>query len=90
MVLEAEGKYEEALAELQKEHVATARDSGLIIVYQSLHRMKDAESAFTRLESERGDGDYVGVAAAYTAFGKYDQAFESLERAREHRDPDLC
>jgi TolB-like protein/Tfp pilus assembly protein PilF len=89
-VLAAEGKYDAALAELQKEHIAIARDSGLVVVYQSLHRTRDAESAFARLESERGHGDYMGVAAAYTAFGKYDQAFESLERARENRDPDLC
>jgi tetratricopeptide (TPR) repeat protein len=58
-------------------------------VYQSQHRTKDAESALAKFESEAGR-DYMGLAAAYTAFDKYDQAFDSLERARERRDPGLC
>jgi len=90
MPMVIEGRYEAALAELQKESLATARDLGLVVVYQAVHRTKDAEVAFERFMTERGGADLTEVAAAYTAFGKYDQAFEWLERARQDQDPDLC
>jgi TolB-like protein len=89
MVLLTEGNAQAAQAEIQKEAVLEARDVGLVIVYQALHRPKDAEAAFARLEAENKGRWPLGFAFAYAARGQRDQAFEWLERAYATKDVSL-
>jgi TolB-like protein len=89
MVLLAEGNAEAALAEIQKEAVLEAREAGLVVVYGTLHRSKDAESAFARLEVETRGHWPLGFAFAYAARGQRDRALESLERAYATKDSAL-
>ncbi|MBS0367474.1 MAG: tetratricopeptide repeat protein [Proteobacteria bacterium] len=86
--LVAQGKSDAALAELQKEGVTVARDTGVVIAYQALQRRKDAMMA---LEQLRKDADpwFYGLAVASAAVGKTDEAFSWLEKSVQAKESDL-
>jgi len=64
MALWAEGNAGAALDELQKEPDASGRNGGLVVIYQTLHRLKDAETAFARLQAESSERWPFGLAFA--------------------------
>jgi TolB-like protein len=89
MALWAGGNASAALDELQKEPDASGRNGGLVVIYQTLHRLKDAETAFTRLQAESSERWPFGLAFACTVRGRIDQAFVWLEKAYAGKDPSL-
>ena len=83
----AEGKSDAALAEMRKETVPAARDSGLVVVYCTLKRKKDAEAALAHLAADSRWP--MGLAYAYAALARNDQAFAFLDEAYDQRDSSL-
>jgi hypothetical protein len=63
-----------------------AQTAGLAVVYQALHRTRDADVALKRLEAEHA-GDMAMYIAEVCAFrGQKAQAFTWLERAYVQKD----
>jgi tetratricopeptide (TPR) repeat protein len=60
VILLMEGRPQDALSEIQKETPVGGRAAGLVLVYQALHRNKEADTELTRLES-RACGRYGDV-----------------------------
>jgi len=89
MALLTEGNAEAALAEMQKESDRDGRNGGLVVVYQALHRPRDAEEAFTRLKGEGAGRWPFGLSFASAVLGQTDQAFAWLGKAYAGRDPSL-
>jgi tetratricopeptide (TPR) repeat protein len=89
IVLLTAGKAEAALAELQKETAAGLQQAGLAVVYQALHRTKEAEAAIARLRADHGDDQAMAIAEAYAYGGQKDQAFAWLEKAYAQKDINL-
>jgi TolB-like protein len=89
MALWAGGNAGAALDELQNEPDASGRNGGLVVIYQTLHRLKDAETAFARLQAESSERWPFGLAFACSARGQTDQAFVWLEKAYAAKDPSL-
>ncbi len=88
IVLLAAGKPEPALAELQQE-VGGIQQAGLAVVYQALHRTKDADAALARLKADDGGDLAMEIAEAYAYGGQRDEAFAWLEKAFAQRDFNL-
>jgi adenylate cyclase len=86
ILLLTEGKAEAALAEMQKVAVAGAQAAGLAVVYQALHRTKDADAALARLEAQNAGDLALLIAEAYAFRGQKDSAFRWLERAYVQKD----
>jgi hypothetical protein len=66
------------------------KDSGLALIYQSLHRSKDADAVLARLEARSPGEDWpMGIARVYAYRGRKDEAFKWLERTYLEKDVDL-
>jgi TolB-like protein len=89
VVLLMEGKTEESLAEMQKETRAGGQVAGLAVVYQALHRRREADAALARLEAESAEDMAMEIAEAYAFRGQKDRAFEWLDRAYAQKDENL-
>jgi TolB-like protein/DNA-binding winged helix-turn-helix (wHTH) protein len=85
----AQGRPQEALAEMEKEGSGLFHDLGAALVYHALGRRQESDAALARMISQHsGDGAYQ-IAQVYGYRGKEDQAFEWLNRAYRQHDPGL-
>jgi TolB-like protein/DNA-binding winged helix-turn-helix (wHTH) protein len=85
----AQGRLQEALAEMDKEPEDIFRDLGRALAYHALGQSQESDSALAKLISEhQGDAAYQ-IAQAYGYRGEVDQAFAWLNRAYKQSDPGL-
>ena len=89
VVLLTERRADAALAEMQKETLEGMQLAGLAVVYQSLHRSKDADAALARLEAGYAGDMALEIAEAYAFRGRKDQAFAWLDKAYAQKDINL-
>jgi tetratricopeptide (TPR) repeat protein len=88
-ILIAEGKPQQALAEIEKEPIEWWKLTGQALAYHALGREQDSNTALSSLIAKYGfDGAYQ-IAQAYSYRGESDKSFEWLERAYKQRDPGL-
>jgi TolB-like protein/Flp pilus assembly protein TadD len=83
------GDARSALAEMEKEVHAGARQIGLADAYWALGQTRQADAALIRVERDGADDMPLEIAEAYAFRGNKDRAFEWLERAYAKRDSDL-
>jgi TolB-like protein/Flp pilus assembly protein TadD len=86
VILLMEGRPQDALSEIQKETLVGGRAAGLVLVYQALHRNKEAEAELTQLEGEHAAAMAMWIAEAHAFRGQKDQAFIWLDRAYAQKD----
>jgi TolB-like protein/Flp pilus assembly protein TadD len=79
------GDLDAALAEMQREPHDTMRRLGLSFVYAAQGRRKEAQRLLEEVGREHPDFASP-VAAGYARLGKFDEAFEWLDRALRERD----
>ena len=83
------GTLADALEEIQQETAVEGRLSGLAVVYQALHRTKDANEALARLETDHASDGAMDIARVHAFRGQKDAAFKWLDRAYTQRDTEL-
>jgi tetratricopeptide (TPR) repeat protein len=89
-ILIAEGKPQQALAEIEKETLEWGKLTGQGLVYHALGREQDSNAALAGLTAKHGaDAAYYQVAQVYAFRGESDKSFEWLERAFQRRDSGL-
>lgn len=86
-ILIAEGKPQEAIAEIEKEPSTSAgKLSGEALAYHSLGREKDSNAVLEEIISKHAVGAAYEIAQIYAYRGQPDKSFEWLERAYRQRD----
>ncbi|HTF72050.1 MAG TPA: tetratricopeptide repeat protein, partial [Edaphobacter sp.] len=89
-ILIAEGKAQEAFAEIEKEPSTSAgKPSGEALAYHSLGRKKDSNAVLNEIISKHAVVDAYEIAQIYAYRGESDKSFEWLERAYRQRDAGL-
>jgi len=87
-VLMMKGQLEAALDAMQMENT-TFKDIGLALVYHSLGRQQEADTALNKLITRYERVAPFNIAYIYAWRGDADRAFEWLDKAFEHRDSGL-
>jgi TolB-like protein/DNA-binding winged helix-turn-helix (wHTH) protein/Tfp pilus assembly protein PilF len=85
----AQGRPQEALAEMEKEPPGLFRDLGEALTYHALGRRQESGTALARLISQHSNDGGYQIAQVYAYRGEVDQAFEWLNRACMQHDPGL-
>lgn len=85
----AQGKPQEALAEMETEPPGYLRDLGETLAYQALGRRKESDAALARLIAQHSNDAAYQIAQVYGYRGEVDQAFQWLDRAYSQHDPGL-
>ena len=81
----AQGRFQDALTEMEKEPNGPFRDFGEALAYHALGRYKDSETALARLIAADQNDAAWQIAQVYTYRGEPDQAFAWLDRScRQH------
>lgn len=88
-ILLLEGKFEDALAEMQQERSDGARYVGLAMAYHALRRQAESDAALAQVVQEHGQDTASWIADAYAYRGEVDRAFAWLDRAYSQKDPEL-
>jgi adenylate cyclase len=89
VILVTAGRLDAALAEVQKEGMPVGQVGGKALVYQAMHRVRDANAAFARFEADYGNDFPMGVAEMYAIRGQTDEAFKWLDKAYTTKDTNL-
>ena len=84
-----QGKFEDAVAEAQKDAAEWARLTIVAPALWSQKRIPESDAALARLKEGSADTAAYQIAEVYACRGEKDRAFEWLERARQQRDPGL-
>jgi serine/threonine-protein kinase len=85
----AEGRLDEALADMQKEVSPIFKLVGTAIVHHARGEVEASDTALAALIAEYGVDSPYQVAEVYGARGEADKAFEWLEKTFADRDPGL-
>jgi tetratricopeptide (TPR) repeat protein len=85
----AQGRPQEALAEMEKEPQALFHDLGEALAYHALGRRPESDAALTRLISKHSTNAAYQIGQVYAYRGEADQAFEWLNRAHRQHDSGL-
>jgi tetratricopeptide (TPR) repeat protein len=85
----AEGKPQQALAEIEKEPVDWEKLADRAFVYHALNREQDSNAALADLIAKHDTDSAYQIAQVYAFRGDSDKSFEWLERAYRQRDPGL-
>ena len=85
----AQGRPQEALAEMEKEPQALFRDLGVALAYHALGRRQESDEALAHLISQYQAVGAYQVAQVYGYRGEVDQAFVWLNRAHRQHDSGL-
>ncbi len=85
----AQGRPQEALAEMEKEGPGLFRDLGEALAYHALERRQESDTALARMISQHSNDGAYQIAQVYGYRGQADQAFEWLNRAHTQHDPGL-
>ena len=88
-VLVAEGKPQQALAEIEKEPLEWGKFTGQALAYHALGRDQDSNAALSGLIAKYNNGAASQIAEVYAFRGESDKSFEWLERAYKQRDGGL-
>lgn len=88
-VLIAEGKPQQALAEIEKESNEWAKLTSEALAYHALGREQDSNTALADLIADYDTTEAYQIAQVYAFRGDSDKSFEWLERAYTQRDPGL-
>jgi Flp pilus assembly protein TadD len=86
IVLDLQGRREEALALALLDTQDWSRHTALACLYHRLGRSEESAAEMTRLEETCGSHAAFQVAQAHAVRGEVDDAFEWLERAYDQRD----
>jgi TolB-like protein/DNA-binding winged helix-turn-helix (wHTH) protein len=85
----AQGRPQEALAEMEKEPAGYCRDLGQALADHALGRHQESDTALARLLAQHSSDAAYQVAQVYAYRGEVDRAFEWLNRAYLQHDPGL-
>lgn len=85
----AEGRLDDAFAEIMQETNPIFRLVGIAAVQFARGERASADAALAELIKDYGDDSPYQVAEVYAARGEHDQAFAWLERTYDMRDPGL-
>jgi tetratricopeptide (TPR) repeat protein len=85
----AEGKPQQALADIEREPVDWEKLADLAFVYHALNREQDSNAALADLIAKHSADSAYQIAQVYASRGDSDKSFEWLERAYRQRDPGL-
>jgi len=88
-ILLAEGKPQQALAEIDKETLDWAKLTGQALTYHALGREQESDAAVRALIAKYGTDASFQIAQVYAFRGQSDKSFEWLERGYETRDAGL-
>ena len=86
----AQGRAQDALAEIEREPVAVLRLQGYAVVYYALGRKKESDTALSELIAKYQTDDGFQIAGVYAFRHEPDKAFEWLDRAYVQRDTGLA
>jgi len=86
-ILLAQGRWQSALEEIEKETGDWEKLSGEVLAYQALGRREESENALkTLIATHQNDAAYQ-IAEAYAYRGEIEKAFAWLDRSYRQRDP---
>ena len=86
-ILLAQGRWQSALEEIEKETGDWEKLSGEVLAYQALGRREESENALkTLIATHQNDAAYQ-IAEAYAYRGEMEKAFAWLDRSYRQRDP---
>ncbi len=88
-ILIAEGRPQQALAEVEKEPNDGEKLTDQALVYHALGREQDSHAVLVELIAKHDTDWAYQIAEVYAFRGESDKAFEWLERAYKQRDPGL-
>jgi DNA-binding winged helix-turn-helix (wHTH) protein len=88
-ILVAEGKPQQALAEIEKEPSDWGKLTGQILTYHALGREQDSNAALAALIAKYPTLMAYQIAEVYAYRGESDKSFEWLDHAYKQRDPGL-
>src|SRR5262249_39462317 len=88
-ILLAEGKPQQALAEIDKETLDWAKLTGQALAYHALGREQESDAAVRTLIAKYGTDASFQIAQVYAFRGQSDKSFEWLERGYQNRDAGL-
>ncbi|MBZ5549798.1 MAG: winged helix-turn-helix domain-containing protein [Acidobacteriia bacterium] len=85
----AQGRPQEALAEMEKEPAGLYRDLGEALAYHALGRRQESDAPLARIISQHTNDGAYQIGQVYAYRGETDRAFEWLNRAYIQHDPGL-
>lgn len=88
-ILIAEGKPQQALAEIEKEPSDWERLTDQALAYHALGREEDSNAALSELIAKHDTDSAYQIAQVYAFRGESDKSFEWLQRAYRQRDTGL-
>src|ERR1700747_3313759 len=86
----AQGRAQDALAEMAREPFAVLRLQGYAVVYYALGRKKESDTALNELIAKYQRNDAFQISGVYAFRHGPDKAFEWLDRAYAQRDTGLA
>ncbi|HEY4051724.1 MAG TPA: tetratricopeptide repeat protein [Acidobacteriaceae bacterium] len=88
-ILIAQGKPQQALAQIENEPSEWAKLTGRALAYHALGREQDSNAALAALIAKYGTNSAYQIAEVYAYRGEPDKSFEWLDHAYEQRDAGL-
>jgi TolB-like protein/DNA-binding winged helix-turn-helix (wHTH) protein/Flp pilus assembly protein TadD len=88
-ILLAQGRPQEALAEMEREPAGFSHELGMALAYHALGQHKDSDAALANLTSLWPNDCAYQIAQVYAYRGQVDEAFRWLEHAYRLHDPGL-
>jgi TolB-like protein/DNA-binding winged helix-turn-helix (wHTH) protein len=85
----AQGRFQEALAEMEKEPESIFHDLGMALAYHALGQSQESDSALAKFISQHQNDAAYQIAQVYGYRGEVDEAFVWLSRAYKQSDPGL-
>ena len=85
----AQGRLQEALAEMEKESQISYRDLGEALAFHALGRRQESDAALGRVISQHANDQAYQIGQAYAYRGERERAFEWLNRAFAQHDAGL-
>lgn len=86
----AEGRFQDAWVEMEREPEQDWRDFGEALAHHALGQHRESDAALARLSSQHYDTAAYQIAEVYAYRGQSDRAFHWLKRARQQRDGGLA
>ncbi len=90
MILDAQGRQEEALAQSLLDKADWSRLACLAMLYHRVGRASESDAALAELKEKQGDLAAFQVAQVHAVRAEPDEAFAWLERAFDQRDAGIC
>jgi TolB-like protein/DNA-binding winged helix-turn-helix (wHTH) protein/Flp pilus assembly protein TadD len=88
-VLLAQGRPQEAFAEMEKEPAGWSHELGMALAHHALGRREESDAVLARMISQYSNTMAYQIAQVYAYRGQLDEAFHWLDHAYETHDPGL-